>query len=237
MMVQKTICNAPASRSRFDSSRGHRRRSHFIFRARTLFRVVALCSAGCAAACGLADDERDEKNKYEYIVFSDAAFEGYCLGAFDLNRDGRISLYEAQRARQIDCSDLEIGSLYDIRYFINLQRLDCSGNFITDLDVSPLLRLERLDCSRNRLTRLGIGNLRGLTALYCSDNALTALDLGGMASLTLFEGRANGYPLLDVRGCAASLRADVTDNPLLMTVYCLSSQSIAADGHTDLVRD
>lgn len=216
---------------------GQRRRAFFAFRMRMAVRIVVLCVAVCATACGLADNERDEKNKYEYIVFSDAAFEGYCLGAFDGNRDGRISLYEAERVVRIDCPGLEIRSLYDIRYFKNLQRLDCANNLIADLDVSTLSRLERLDCSRNRLIRLGVRDLRSLTALHCSDNALAALDLGGTASLTLFEGRANAYPLLDVRGCATSLRADVKDNPLLETVYCLVSQSIDSDGHTELVRN
>lgn len=236
-MTVRNIHDTPAPRFGLVPLPEQRRRSLFAFRVRMTVRIVVLCVAVCATACGLADDERDEKNKYEYIVFSDAAFEAYCLEAFDLNKDGRISLYEAQRVVRIDCSGLEIRSLYDIRYFKNLQRLDCADNLVTDLDVSTLARLERLDCSRNRLTRLGVGDLRSLTALTCSDNALTALDLGGTASLKEFEGRANAYPLLDVRGCAASLRAVVTDNPSLETVYCLASQSIAADGHTELVRN
>ena len=47
-------------------------------------------------ACGLADDERDEENKYIYPTFSDKTFEAYCLGEFDLDGNGRISRYEAQ---------------------------------------------------------------------------------------------------------------------------------------------
>lgn len=46
-------------------------------------------------ACGLADDERDEENKYIYPTFSDKTFEAYCLGEFDLDGNGRISRYEA----------------------------------------------------------------------------------------------------------------------------------------------
>lgn len=33
-----------------------------------------------SAACGLAEDERDEKNRYIYLTFYDKAFEAYCLG-------------------------------------------------------------------------------------------------------------------------------------------------------------
>ena len=50
-----------------------------------------------SAACGLAEDERDEKNRYIYLTFYDKAFEAYCLDEFDVDGDGRISRYEAQR--------------------------------------------------------------------------------------------------------------------------------------------
>ena len=35
---------------------------------------VLLCTA-----CGLAEDDRDEDNKYIYLDFYDKAFEAYCL--------------------------------------------------------------------------------------------------------------------------------------------------------------
>ena len=46
---------------------------------------VLLCTA-----CGLAEDDRDEDNKYIYLDFYDKAFEAYCLEKFDTNGDGRI---------------------------------------------------------------------------------------------------------------------------------------------------
>ena len=49
-----------------------------------------------SAACGLAEDERDEKNRYIYLTIYDKAFEAYCLGEFDVEGDGRISRQEAQ---------------------------------------------------------------------------------------------------------------------------------------------
>ena len=97
-------------------------------------------------ACGLADDERDEENKYIYPTFSDKTFEAYCLGEFDLDGNGRISRYEAQRVVRIDCSGRGIASLADVAEFANLRELDCRGNDLVRLDVSALARLERLDC-------------------------------------------------------------------------------------------
>ena len=64
--------------------------------------LAALCTC---TACGLIDDAREEQSRYEYIVFSDKPFETYCLETWDLNGDGRISRYEAQRVRRIAAGD------------------------------------------------------------------------------------------------------------------------------------
>lgn len=186
--------------------------------------------------CGLAEDERDEKNKYIYLTFYDKAFEAYCLEEFDTNHDGRISRYEAQRVLRMDCSDRKIASMTDIRDFINLQRLDCSRNSLTELDLTACNRLERLDCSGNVLVSLDVNGLRSLTELNCSDNSLPRLDLQSNVSLALLDCRVNALTTLDVASCAATLRADVRSNPALTTVYCLTAQSIEHDGQTEVIR-
>lgn len=194
-----------------------------------------LLTLSAFAACGLVDDSREEQSRYEYIVFSDKAFESYCLETWDLNGDGRISRYEAQRVRRIDCPDRGIASLFEIGEFGNLERLDCSRNAIASLDVSALARLEELDCSQNRLTSLDLGSLRGLMRLDCAGNLLASLDPGSCTSLAEFDGRDNRYPTLDVSGCSSSLAADLTQNPQLTLVYARPGQSVRAEGATEVV--
>jgi len=189
-----------------------------------------------AAACGLAEDERDEKNRYIYLTFYDKAFEAYCLGEFDVDGDGRISRYEAQRVRTVECPERGVASLSDLKEFTRLERLDCRGNALTRLDVT-MTRLEWLDCSDNGLVSLDVNGLRGLAYLDCGGNSLPRPDLQSNASLATLLCPDNALAgSLDVTSCASGLRADVRGNPSLATVYCLASQSVDFNGPTELIR-
>ena len=100
-------------------------------------------------SCGLGEDSRDEDNRYVYLRFADPAFEAYCLEHWDLNGDGRISRYEAQRVWDMDCSSLGVKTLAGIEEFTALRKLDCSGNEIVALDVRKCIFMEQLNCSGN----------------------------------------------------------------------------------------
>ena len=200
-----------------------------------MLRFIPVLALLLFTACGLAENEQDDKNKRIYITFADPAFERFCLGMFDLDHDGRISRYEAQRVRSIDCSGRGIASLFEIGEFENLASLDCSRNEIVTLDVSSLARLTELDCSQNRLTRLDLGQLRGRVRLDCAENELASLDPGACTSLSALDGRGNRYPTLDVSGCSQTLAADLTDNPQLELVYAREGQNIRAEGATEVI--
>lgn len=175
-------------------------------------------------ACGLADDPRDEDNKYIYIHLPDGRFRDYCLREFDTDGDGRISRYEAQRVRSISCPGLAIASLTGIEEFRRLERLDCSGNALTSLGVQRCTLLRTLDCSDNRLVRLDLGDLRALTYLDCSANELARLDLKTPSLSTLLCSR-NDFTTLDVSRCAGTMeRVDVRENPSLAVLYVRAGQ-------------
>lgn len=184
------------------------------------------------SACGLAEDERDDRNRRIYLTFTDPAFETYCLEAFDTDHDGRISRYEAQRVRTIACPGRGIAAMDAIRDFTRLERLDCRDNLLVRLDLTDCTLLREVDCSSNRLVSIDLDGLRGLVRLDCRNNSLARLDLKSNASLARLDCSHNALTTLDLAPCSVDLYADTRGNPGLQTVYCRAGQSVDYDGPT-----
>ncbi len=163
-----------------------------------MLRFIPVLALLLFTACGLAENEQDDKNKRIYITFADPAFERFCLGMFDLDHDGRISRYEAQRVLAMDCSGRNISAMWEIGEFSRLRELDCSGNNLTRLDLRKCPDLQKLDCGDNEITSLDIDGLRGLTQLDCAENLLARLDLKSNSSLRSLDCRGNLLVTLDL---------------------------------------
>ena len=110
-------------------------------------------------------------------TFPDEKFRAYILENIDKDGDGYLSETEIAETTSITCADRSISSLKGIEYFVNVQSIDCSGNNLTQLDVSKNIYLRGLACFENNLTQLDVSKNTVLEELACQQNNLTQLDV------------------------------------------------------------
>ena len=79
----------------------------------------------------------------------DANFKAYLLENFDTDKNGKISIKEAEAVTEINCSGKGIKNLAGIELFVNLESLDCSNNQLDDVEVQKNKKLKKLDCRGN----------------------------------------------------------------------------------------
>ena len=161
--------------------------------------------------------------------FPDENFRKY-LGqkAIDDNRDGILSQTERERVKTIFLDNAgNISDLTGIKYFPNLENLNCALNLLTSLDVSNNPALTSLNCNYNQLTSLDLSKNTALDTLCCSGNKLTSLDLSKNTALTSLYCESNQLTGLDL-----------SKNTALTSLYCESNQLTSLDlsGNANLTR-
>ena len=121
------------------------------------------------------------------MIIHDA--NGYYMYLMDVdrNRDGQISVNEAQNVLGLNVYNVNIFKMPEIKYFTGLINLQCDANQLTSLDVNNNTKLTDLSCSENQLTSLDLSNNTELTDLECSANQLTSLDVNNNTKLTQLD--------------------------------------------------
>ena len=158
-------------------------------------------------------------------MIPDQSFRSWLLDGSNLDgagADGVLTEQERQGVTELDLSGQGLNSLEGLEAFPNLETLDCSGNNLTELDVSKNPRLVRLYCGNNRLEELDLSANPELGYLSCSFNRLDRLDLTGHSKLVALNCEMNQMEELDLSGCGELLslycrnnnltRLDLTDN-------------------------
>ncbi len=130
--------------------------------------------------------------------FPDKAFRQYITERVDDDQNGRLSYSEAMGESTMHISESGISDLTGLQYFKNLQTLDCSGNKLSQLDISENKVLTHLYCENNNLTTLDTSNNPFLYALFCHHNNLTNLDVRNNTELSVLWCSYNQLTTLDV---------------------------------------
>ena len=159
-------------------------------------------STSFSIICGPASAEIKITQK-PVIGFNDPYFLKAILQNYyvDLNGDSQISITEAEACTSLSIGNGPISDMTEIKYFTNIKKLQCSGNLLSQLDVSRCTQLTYLECAHNQLTQLNVSGCTQLTYLDCDYNDLTQLDVSGCTQLTNLKCDHNPLTQLNVFGC------------------------------------
>ena len=181
-----------------------------------LFATLSIMFFSCTKEDNGTDNPKEELKEVEDVCtqMNDINFMSFCYTNFDVNKDGKVSMIEANAVYKMDVSRKNIQSLTGIEYFTNLTELDCSSNDLTSLDITKCVNLKELYCFSNDLTSLDVTKCANLKVFNCSFNKLTSLDVSMCANLTELDCSYNELTSLDVSMCANLTELDCNYNPL-----------------------
>lgn len=131
-----------------------------------------------------ANTEIDFNSPDFKLNFPDEEFRRFLKECCDKNGDGKLDV--DIKSMTIPTS-YAIKSLEGIRFFEDLEKLDCHGIGLTTLNVGKNFKLKELDCSDNQLKESYPILSSGLKKLNCSNNKLTHMNLGILYGLNLEE--------------------------------------------------
>ena len=89
--------------------------------------------------------------------FPDAVFRNY-VKKFDTNSNNLLTQAEMAAVKEINVRNKGISDLTGIAYFTNLEKLDCSYNSLTSLNVTKNTKLTILACAINQLKTLTLSS-------------------------------------------------------------------------------
>ena len=164
------------------------------------YRWEAFAIAGNAT---IRSQEQDFTVPEGGIPIPDLAFREYLIQQFDQDKDGNLSVSEANRIEKIDVNTDQISSLQGIEYMPNLHTLYVNGTSpgrggLTELDLSSNPKIGDIQCFNNQIRSLNVSHNLVLEKLLCWENLLTELDVSHNTCLQELSCAQNLFSSLDI---------------------------------------
>ncbi|MBR5674064.1 MAG: hypothetical protein IKW97_06650 [Muribaculaceae bacterium] len=156
--------------------------------------------------------------------FPDANFRSYMRSLYT---KGYLNQTDINNCTTLSIDSRLIGNLTGIEWLSALQRLYCSYNALTSVDLSHNTNLVYVDLRNNKLTSLNVSALSALENLYCGSNQLTSLRLPAKSSpLHTIEINDNRFATLTLTGRTNLVKLNVSNNTLLYTLDCNDNDNL-----------
>lgn len=164
--------------------------------------------AANTASTGIAFNSPDFK-----LNFPDEEFRSFLINHCDTNKDGKLDV--DIKSMTIPTS-YAIKNLEGIRFFEDLETLDCSNNKLTYMNLGILhgLNLEEVNCSNNEIRNIVMDSVGELVKFDCSNNDLMTLDVSQCSKLQELNCSGNQLMELDVGNQTQLTQLDCHNNKL-----------------------
>ncbi|TBN04849.1 T9SS type A sorting domain-containing protein [Hyunsoonleella flava] len=167
----------------------------------------------------------DDCENNRYTAIPDDNFEQALidLGLDNGPLDNQVLTSNIEYLTSLNVSGENIESLEGIKAFLSLIELDCSNNYLDELDVSGMVNLEELFCGSNYFLTNNPANVNGLlnttgttnlTKLFCSDNSLSDIDVSINANLEILDCSNNEIVTLDISGNNSLIEVNCDNNQI-----------------------
>lgn len=159
-----------------------------------------------------ANTEIDFNSPDFKLNFPDEEFRRFLKECCDKNGDGKL---DVDIKNMTIPTSYAIKSLEGIRFFEDLEKLDCHGIGLTTLNVGKNFKLKELDCSGNQLKDYLPILSSGLKKLNCSNNEITNIVMDSVGELVKFDCSNNDLMALDVSQCFKLEELNCSGNQLM----------------------
>ena len=179
-----------------------------------------------------ANTEIDFNSTDFKLNFPDAEFRRFLQDCCDTNGDGKL---DVDIVNMTIPTSYAIKSLEGIRFFEDLEKLDCHGIGLTTLNVGKNFKLKELDCSQNQLKKSVDILSSGLKKLNCSNNKLTYMNLGILYGLNLEEVNCSNNNITNIvmDSVGELVKFDCSNNDLMTldVSQCLKLEELNCSGN------
>ena len=179
-----------------------------------------------------ANTEIDFNSPDFKLNFPDEEFRHFLKECCDKNGDGKL---DVDIKNMTIPTSYAIKSLEGIRFFEDLEKLDCHGIGLTTLNVGKNFKLKELDCSQNQLKKSVDILSSGLKKLNCSNNKLTYMNLGILYGLNLEEVDCSNNEITNIvmDSVGELVKFDCSNNDLMTldVSQCLKLEELNCSGN------
>lgn len=179
-----------------------------------------------------ANTEIDFNSPDFKLNFPDEEFRRFLKECCDKNGDGKL---DVDIKNMTIPTSYTIKSLEGIRFFEDLEKLDCHGIGLTTLNVGKNFKLRELDCSQNQLKKSVDILSSGLKKLNCSNNKLTYMNLGILYGLNLEEVNCSNNEITNIvmDSVGELVKFDCSNNDLMAldVSQCLKLEELNCSGN------